>query len=49
MAKNKKIADEEIPRPTEDIKVDKPRFNDTLSAMIKKKVDPNLTSKKKNN
>ncbi|MBS7787657.1 hypothetical protein KIH23_10140 [Flavobacterium sp. CYK-55] len=47
MAKNKNKGNEEIPKPTEDIKVDKPRFNDTLSAMIKKKVDPNEVSKKK--
>ena len=47
MAKIKKIDREEIPRPTEEIKVDKPKFKDTLSAMIKKKPpEPQKKSKK---
>ena len=47
MAKIKKIDSEEIPRPTEEIKVDKPKFKATLSAMIKKKPpEPQNKSKK---
>jgi len=47
MAKNNKKDKDEIPKPTEDIKVDKPRFNDALSAMIKKKPDSLPIKKKK--
>jgi hypothetical protein len=47
MAKIKKIDSEEIPRPTEDVKVEKPKFKDTLSAMIKKKPDSNTKGQKK--
>lgn len=47
MAKIKKIDNEEIPKPTEEVKVDKPKFKDTLSAMIKKKpTEPPNKSKK---
>ena len=47
MAKVKKIDSEEIPRPTEDIRVEKPVFKATLSAMIKKKpTEPQKKSKK---
>ena len=47
MAKTKKEDSEEIPRPTEDVRVDKPRFNATLSAMIKKKPPESQNKSKK--
>lgn len=37
MAKSKKQQNDEIPKPTEEIRVDKPKFKDTLASMIKKK------------
>lgn len=37
----------ELPKPTEDIKVEKPVFKDTLSKMIKKKIDPPSKESKK--
>lgn len=37
MAKIKKEDSEEIPRPTEDIRVEKPIFKAVLTAMVKKK------------
>lgn len=47
MAKIKKEDSEEMPRPIKDVRVDKPKFKDTLSAMIKKKPpEPQNKSKK---
>lgn len=46
MAKIKKEDSEEMERPTEDVRVEKPVFKSTLSAMIKKKPD-NLSNEKK--
>lgn len=47
MAKIKKEDNEEMERPTEDVRVEKPVFKSTLSAMIKKKPpEPQNKSKK---
>ena len=40
MAKSKKKQNEELEKPTEDIRVDKPKFKSTLANMINKKVPP---------
>ena len=47
MAKIKKEDSEEIPKPEQDIRVEKPKFKDTLSKMLNKKPpEPQKKSKK---
>lgn len=47
MAKSKKQQNDELEKPKEDIRVDKPKFKDTLANMINKKPNnPSSKSKK---
>ncbi len=47
MAKSKKQQNDKLEKPTEDIKVEKPAFKNTLASMIKKKPDDPSSKKKK--
>lgn len=47
MAKIKKEDSEEIPKPEQDIRVEKPKFKNTLVSILNKKVDPNDSTKNK--